>query len=92
MTTQRRALKEGVGGPAACVERHNDVGWTVRTLVRIRDGVSTFTEDAGMTFERFPRAREAFFNGKPRALIGASTKSGNQERAWTTRVTCLSVL
>src|SRR5207302_4911863 len=37
MAAQRRALKERTGRPAPFIEHHNDVGWPVRTLVRIRD-------------------------------------------------------
>jgi hypothetical protein len=83
MTAQRRAFEERAGRPAVCIEGHNDVRWTVRAVVRIRDDVSTLNEGAGMIFERFTRTHEAFFNGESTALIPACGESYEHKRGWS---------
>jgi hypothetical protein len=53
---------------------------TLRAFVRIRDGVSTLTKGARMTFESLISAPETFFNGQLPALIPARGESYEHER------------
>jgi hypothetical protein len=71
MAAQRCALKKRADRPAAFIECHNDIGWPVRTLVRIRDDITTLTESPRMTSEFRNGAPETVFKGKLPAVIPA---------------------
>jgi hypothetical protein len=79
MAAERRTLKERADRSVPFIERNNDVGWTAWAFVRIGDGVLAPTEAARMILEPFTGSLETFFNGEPRAFVGASGESRKQE-------------
>ena len=75
-----RTLKERADRPAPSIERYNDVGRPVRTLIGVSDGVSALAKGARMTFVLVSGALARFFKRKLRAFVAASSKSCNQDQ------------
>jgi hypothetical protein len=70
----RCALKERADGPASCIERHNDVGRSVLTLIGVPDGVTALSEGASMALELISGTLASFFTGERQPFVGASSK------------------
>lgn len=68
MAAVRRALKQRADRTASCIERHNDVGRPIRTLIGVTDGISALSEGACMTFELIHGALGGLLQGKAVAL------------------------